>query len=277
VPRSVKQKMLETFAWLLAAYVLVCVAAYFGHRHFMYFPNPNRTPPSEAGLFGFQEIEIRGHDGVTLVAWYASTKADKPTLLYFHGNSANAANRAPRLQTIQEDGFGVLYLNNRGYGGSGGSPTEEDNTRDAITAYDYLAGRGVVPEKIVAYGESLGSGQALRLAAQRRLAAVALEAPLTSTVEVARSTYFWLPLALIIADQYDNERNVRFVKAPLLVLHGDNDTVIPIEMGERIYRAANEPKRFERFPGGGHLDLFEQGAWERTKVFISTHTSPDAH
>jgi uncharacterized protein len=269
--------MLESIAWLLGAYVLICVAAYFGHRHFMYFPNPTRTPPAEGGLYGVEEIEIKAQDGVALIAWYAPPKDDEPSLLYFHGNGANAANRAPRLQKIREDGFGVLYLNNRGYGGSGGSPSEQNNVTDAITAYDYLTGRGVLPEKIVAYGESLGSGQALRLAAQRRLAAIVLEAPLTSTIEVARSLYFWLPLKLIIADRYNNERNVRFVKAPVLVLHGEKDTVIPIEMGERVYRAANEPKRFERFSAGGHLDLFEQGAWERIKVFLSTYTSAGAH
>ena len=125
------------------------------------------------------------------------------------------------IETIREGGFGVFYLNNRGYGGSGGRPTEENNVADAIAAHDHLTGLGVPAGRIVAYGESLGSGQAVRLAAKRPISAVVLEAPLTSTIDVARSTYFWLPLGLLITDTYNNVRNIRSVTAPVLVLHGE--------------------------------------------------------
>jgi fermentation-respiration switch protein FrsA (DUF1100 family) len=181
------------------------------------------------------------------------------------------------MATIQEDGFGVFYLNNRGYGGSGGRPTEENNVADAIAAYDYLAERGVSPEQIVVYGESLGSGQAIRLAVARPVAAIVLESPLTSTVDVARATYFWLRLRLLIADQYNNERNIRAVPVPVLVLHGEEDEVIPVEMGRRVYRAAKEPKRIELFPRGGHVDLFEHGAWEKTRAFLTSARPSASH
>jgi hypothetical protein len=128
----------------------------------------------------------------------------------------------------------------------------------------------VPASSIVAYGESLGSGQAVRLAAKRAVAAVVLEAPLTSTVDVGRTTYFWLPLSLLITDKYDNERNIRLVTAPVLILHGEQDAVIPMEMGLRVYRAANEPKRIELFPHGTHDDLFDHGAWNRTQSFLAS-------
>jgi hypothetical protein len=233
-------------------------------------PDPTRTTPTEAGLDGVNEVEITVADGITLVAWHAPAKDDKPTILYFHGNAANAANRASKIETMRESGFGIFYLNNRGYGGSGGKPTEEDNVADAIAAYDHLTGLGVPADSIVAFGESLGSGQALRLATERPVAAVVLEAPLTSTVDVARGTYFWLPLGLLITDKYDNERNIRFVTAPVLVLHGEQDAVIPVEMGLRVYRAANEPKQIELFPHGTHDDLFDHGAWEKTRAFLAS-------
>jgi len=223
-----------------------------------------------AGLEGVREVEIRVGGGVTLVAWHSPAKGNQPTILYFHGNGANAANRAPKIETIRAGGFGVLYLNNRGYGGSGGKPTEENNVADAIAAYDYLIRLGVPASTIVAYGESLGSGQAVRLAAKRPVAAVVLEAPLTSTVDVVRTIYFWLPLQLLITDKYDNERNIRSVTAPVLVLHGEQDAVIPVEMGRQVYRAANEPKRIELFPDGAHDDLFDHGAWERTQSFLAS-------
>ena len=218
-----KQEVVTVILWLVAVYAAICAAAYFGNRLFMYLPDPTRVAPAEAGLDGVKELEIAVADGVTLIAWYAPAKDDKPTLLYFHGNAANAANRAPRIEMILAKGFGIFYLNNRGYGGSGGRPTEKDNVADAIAAYDHLIGLGVPAGKIVAYGESLGSGQAVRLGAARPVAAVVLEAPLTSTIEVARSTYFWLPLGLLITDKYNNERNIRLVKAPVLVLHGEQD------------------------------------------------------
>ena len=254
--------------WLVVIYAAICAVVYFGNRLFMYFPNPTRAAPAEAGLDHVKEIEIAAADGVTLVAWYAPARGDRPTILYFHGNAANAANRAPRIELIQENGFGVLYLNNRGYGGSGGRPTEEDNVADAITAYDHLIGLGVPPGKIAAYGELLGSGQAVRLAVARPVAAVVLEAPLTSTVDVARRTYFWLPISLLITDKYNNERNIRSVTAPVLILHGEQDGVIPVEMGRRVYRGANQPKRIELFPQGTHDDLFDHGAWEKTRAFV---------
>ena len=256
--------------WLVVIYAAICAVVYFGNRLFMYFPNPTRAAPAEAGLDHVKEIEIAAADGVTLVAWYAPARGDRPTILYFHGNAANAANRAPRIELIQENGFGVLYLNNRGYGGSGGRPTEEDNVADAITAYDHLIGLGVPPGKIAAYGESLGSGQAVRLAAARPVAAVVLEAPLTSTIDVARTTYFWLPIGLLITDKYDNERNIRSVTAPVLILHGEQDGVIAVEMGRRVYRGANQPKRIELFPQGTHDDLFDHGAWEKTRAFVDS-------
>ena len=266
--KGLSRELMDFIPWLIAAYLVICAAAYFGNRLYMYFPDPTRTTPAEAGLDGVEEIEIAAADGTTLVAWYAPPKEDKPTLLYFHGNAANAANRAPKIKKMLESGFGVFYLNNRGYGGSGGNPTEENNVADAIAAYDHLTGLGVPADSIVVYGESLGSGQAVRLAAERPVAGVVLEAPLTSTVDVARTIYFWLPLSLLITDQYNVERDIRVVPAPVLILHGEQDAVIPAEMGRRVYRAANELKRIELFRQGGHNDLFDHGAWEKMRAFL---------
>ena len=197
--------------WLVTVYAAICGAAFFGNRLLMYFPDPTRVAPVAAGLSGVKEIEIAVADGITLIAWHAPAKEDKPTILYFHGNAANAANRAPKIEKIRERGFGVFYLNNRGYGGSGGRPTEKDNVADAIAAYDHLIGFGV------AGGQDRGLRRVARLwpggaaGAARPVAAVVLEAPLTSTIDVAWSTYFWLPLGLLITDKYNNERNIRFV------------------------------------------------------------------
>mgnify|MGYP001816601140 FL=1 len=263
------EKTIELIAWLVAIYGVICAVAYFGNRAFIYFPDPVRVAPAKVGLTAVDEVELVTADHVTLVGWHARAKQGKPTILYFHGNASNAANRAPRVETMMQDGFGVFYLNNRGYGGSGGKPTEEKNIADASAAYDYLAGLGVPANTIVAYGESLGSGQAIRLAAKRPLAAIVLESPLTSIIDVAKATYFWLPLSLLITDKYDNEENIRSVTTPVLVLHGKQDGIIPSAMSLRVFRAANQPKKIEIYPSGGHVDLFDHGAWKTTKHFLA--------
>jgi len=269
--KGLKQSLMDVIPWLAAAYVLICVGAYFGYRQFMYYPDPMRVAPAEAGLSGVEEIEIEADDGTALVAWYAPAREGQPTILYFHGNASNAANRADKIDIMREDGEGVFYLNNRGYGGSAGKPTEANNVGDALTAYDYLTTRlGVPADKIVVFGESLGTGQAIKLAGERPVAAVVLEAPLTSTVDVGKSVYFWLPLSLIIADKYANERNIDAVKAPVLILHGAKDSVIPVEMGKRVYRAANNPKHIEIFPEAAHYDLFDRGAWDKARAFLES-------
>ena len=259
---------MDIITWFVAAYAAICVAAYSGNRTLMYFPDPARVAPAEAGLHGVSEVEIGTGDGVKLVAWHAPAKDGKPTIVYFHGNGSNAANRAFKIEAMRQDGFGVFYLNNRGYGGSGGKPTEDNNVADAIAAYDRVRRLGVPAGKIVAYGESLGSGQAVRLAAERKVAGIVLEAAPTSTVDVGRSVYFFLPLNLLIADQYNVERHIGAVTAPLLILHGEDDEVIPVDMGRRIYSAANGPKRIEIFPRGHHNDLFDHGAFDKMRDFL---------
>ena len=260
---------MQTLLWIIATYVAICIAAYFGQRWFIYFPDPARVAPAEAGLSGVGEVELKTKDGETLIAWYSPAKSGEPTILYFHGNAGNAAGRADKFETMREHGAGVFYLNNRGYGGSSGKPTETANVADAFTAYDHLRSSGVEAKSIILYGESLGSGQATQLAAQREVRAVVLESPLTSTVDVGRRTYFFLPLGLLLSDQYRNIEHVAKVKAPLLVLHGEQDEVIPVAMGRSVYAAANEPKKLELFAEGHHSDLFDYGAWERVRAFLS--------
>jgi len=260
----------QTLLWMAGVYLTICLAAYFGNRIFMYFPDSARYSPAEAGLEGVTEIEIAASDGEKLVAWHAPAKSGKPTILYFHGNAGNAAGRAPKIDIMRANGNGVFYLNNRGYGGSSGRPSEQRNVADALAGYDYLTGLGVKPEETVLYGESLGSGQAVKLAAQRPVRAVILEAPLTSTVDVGKRTYFFLPLRLILTDQFRNEENIGAVTKPLLVLHGQQDTVIPVDHGRRVFAAANDPKSLELFPAAGHSDLFDFGAWDKVEAFLAS-------
>jgi uncharacterized protein len=220
--------MLNLLLSLAGAYALICIGARVLHRYFIYMPDRTRYAPKDTGLNGgVQEIAFKAADGVTLIAWYRPARESKPTLLYFTGNGGNAASRAKKIAGIGADGYGVFILNYRRYGGSGGWPSEVNNVADAVAAYERLRALGLDAQDIVAYGESLGTAVATRLSLQRPVKAVVLEAPFTSVVDVGKQVWWFLPLGLIMVDQYRSIDIVGQVRVPLLIVHGARDSMIP--------------------------------------------------
>lgn len=258
---------------LLAFGIIVALIWIIGrllHRYFMYIPDRTRVAPKNAGLAGVEEIVFKAADGTKLIAWYLPARGPRPTVLYFTGNSGNVANRAGKIATIGSDGYGVFMLNYRRYGGSGGRPSEARIAADAVSAYDCLRGLGVAPQDIVAYGESLGTAVATRLSLQRQVKALVLEAPFTSTVAVGQLMWPFLPLGLIMVDQYRTIDRIGEVKVPLFIIHGGRDAIIPLDQARHVYHAANEPKSIAVVPQAGHNDLFERGAWDKVHGFLDS-------
>jgi fermentation-respiration switch protein FrsA (DUF1100 family) len=257
---------------LVAVYAAVGLAGYLGQRKLMYFPDRERTLPAEVGLAGVVERTLETPDGHRIVAWYGKALPAKPTLLYFHGNGGSLRVRAPRIARFMNEGWGIYMMTYRGYGGSSGSPTEAANMADARLAYQALVQEGVPPTSIVAYGESLGSGIAVRIAAELPVAGVILDAPYTSIVDVAAQAYPFLPVRLLLIDRYETRRYIGAVKAPLLILHGAHDSVVPVEMGRELAKLAPEPKRLVVFPNGYHSDLYINGnnAIDVVRVWIGS-------
>ena len=248
--------LLKLAVGVLIAYALVACAAYFGQRRLMYFPDRARTPPAQAGLANVEERALRTPDGTRLIAWYGKAKPGQPTLLYFHGNGGGLIDRAPRIERFMAEGWGVYMMAYRGYAGSTGKPSERANVADARLAYSALVHDGVDPKSIILYGESLGSGVAARIAAERPVAGLILDAPYTSVVALAARAYPYLPVRQLLLDRYETDQVIAQVKAPVLILHGERDAVIPVAMGRALARLANEPKRLVTFPNGGHSDLY---------------------
>jgi fermentation-respiration switch protein FrsA (DUF1100 family) len=243
----------------LCIYALIGLAAYLGQRRLMYFPDRTHTRPAQVGLMGVEERVLTAPDGARVIAWYGKARPGEPTILYFHGNAGSLAARAPRIERFMGEGWGVYMMTYRGYGGGTGSPTEAANVADARLAYGALVLEGVKPASIILYGESLGSGIAVRLAAERPVAGIVLDAPFTSAVDVAAKAYPFLPVRLLLADRYESTKYIGQVRAPLLILHGECDAVIPVSMGRELFRLANEPKRLATFTNGGHSDLYLNG------------------
>jgi len=260
--------MLNLALALVGIFALIVVVGRLLHRYFIYIPDRTRVAPREAGLLGVEEVVFKAADGTKLIAWHQPARGTKPTLLYFTGNSGNVANRAGKIRTIASDGYGVFMLNYRRYGGSGGRPTEVRVAADAVSAYDYLRGLGVAPHDIIAYGESLGTAVATRLALQRHVEALVLEAAFTSIVDVGRLMWKGFPLGLIMADQYRTIDRIGAVEAPLFMIHGGRDAIIPLNQARHVFHAATEPKNLVVVPQAGHNDLFDRGAWDKVRGFL---------
>jgi len=248
--------LLKIAAAVLGLYVVVTLAAYFGQRRLLYHPDPNRIAPANAGLADVREQVLAMPDGARVVAWYGKAQPGKKTLLYFHGNAGGLAERADRIRRFMSEGWGVYIMAYRGYAGSTGSPTETRNISDARLAYGALVLEGVPADSIVIYGESLGTGVAARMAAERRAAGLILESPYTSILELARSQYWYLPVQWLLADRYETDKVIAQVRVPVLILHGQKDSLIPVAMAQRLFVLANEPKKLVVLPNGWHSNLY---------------------
>lgn len=244
------------------------VAFLYGRQSALLYPaSGERATAQEAGLSGFEDVALTTPDGERIVGWYKAPEPGKALMLYFHGNGGSLWNRRFRAKLLTEDGRGLLLVSYRGYSGSTGTPSETGLRSDARTAYDWLALR-YPASRIVLYGESLGSGVAVRLATERRVAGIILDAPFTSTADVAGHHFWYLPVWLM-RDQYRSVDLVKDLTVPLLVLHGERDGVVPIGLGERLFGAAPEPKRFVRIAGGDHVSNLETGGLEAVRAFLA--------
>ena len=258
--------------WILIAgvvgYLAVLVLMYFAQRALMYFPDVARTPPSAAGLPQAEEVVLQTQDGEKVIAWHVSPHGEKPVVLYFHGNGGALSMRAGRFRKLVADGTGLLALSYRGYGGSSGSPTETGLIADAEAAYRFAADK-YDAGRLALWGESLGSGVAVALATAHPVAAVILESPFTSAADVGVGHYPFLPVRWLIKDPFYSDRRIADVRAPVLVLHGMRDTIVPIALGERLFGLIPGPKQFIRFPDAAHNDLEDHGASRIAGEFLN--------
>jgi hypothetical protein len=251
----------------LLGYVLLCMAAWLAQRRLLYFPDTQVVAPAAVDVPA-QVLSRVAADGVSLTMWWAPPREGRPVVIYFHGNGGNLAYRAPVFRDMIGAGYGLLALSYRGYAGSGGKPGEEGFAEDARAAHSAVAelapGAG-----IVLFGESLGSGVAVRLATERPVSGVVLNAPYTSVEERAQEIFWYLPVRLLLADRYRSRDIIGGIRAPLLILHGEADTVIPVAHGRALFHSASEPKTFVPIAGAGHDELWGRGGREAVLAFLA--------
>ncbi len=271
VARPCYDHRMTALKWLLIVVVLgyggIVALMYLMQRAMMYFPVTARTTPAAAGFPQAEEILLDTEDGERVIAWHVPPRGDKPVILYFHGNGGALVHRVPRFVPLVADGTGLIALSYRGYGGSSGSPSEHGFLADAAAAYAFAV-KLYPAARLVLWGESIGSGVAIALAAEHEVGALILEAPFTSAADVGAAAFFFLPVRLLMKDQFRSDQRIGKIKVPLLIMHGARDAIVPIAFGEKLFALANEPKRFVRFARGGHNDLDDHGVLEAVREFL---------
>lgn len=254
---------------LAAGYLAGLVLLYFRQREMVFpIPTAERTAPAAAGFPEAEEHVLATSDGEKVIVWHVPARPGRPVILYFHGNGDSLAGLVGRFKAMTADGTGLVALSYRGYAGSSGMPSEDGLLRDAAAAYSFASAR-YQPQRIVAWGFSLGTGVAVAIASEQTVGKLVLEAPYTSVADVVASRYWFVPVSLLMRDPFHSDRRIARVTAPLLIMHGTNDSAIPLALGERLFALAHEPKRFVRIPGGGHDDLASFGAIEIALQFIN--------
>jgi fermentation-respiration switch protein FrsA (DUF1100 family) len=256
-----------TFIGLFVGYIGFLALLYVMQRRLMYFPDTARVPGAAAGLPQTEDLVLNTPDGERVIAWHVPPQGDRPLVLYLHGNGGALVHRAERFAALVRHGVGLLAIDYRGYGGSTGSPSEAGLLIDAQTAYEFAASR-YPAARITLWGESLGTGVAVALASERGVARLVLEAPFTSAVDIAALHYPFVPVRLLMKDQFHSDERIGRIGAPLLILHGARDHVVPIEFGERLFALAREPKRLIRYPDGEHEGLDQFGARDAVVAFL---------
>jgi fermentation-respiration switch protein FrsA (DUF1100 family) len=213
---------------------------------------PERWMPAPPGGVEERWFDVAG--GPRLHAWHAPASASAPVLIWSHGNGGNIAGRAEVLLALNARGLDVFAYDYRGYGKSGGTPSEAGVYEDVLTVFDAVRAGGVSAERIVCFGESLGGAVSIYLANQRPCAGVAVVSTFTRLRDVARSHFG--PLAAAAGDRFDSLGRIGNLRVPMLIAHGDRDEIVPFELGERLYSAAPGIKRFLRVRGAHHNDVF---------------------
>ena len=239
---------------------------------FLYFPSRElASSPRDHGLES-EDLHLVAGDGVRLFGWWIRG-GGRRAVLFFHGNAGNAADRLDRIRILNRRyGLDVALVDYRGYGKSEGSPSEEGLGLDARAVYDVARQRGFPPERIVVFGESLGSAVAVGLAAERPCAGVILETPFLSIRAMARQHYPFIPGPLI-RTRFDNGERIAAVAAPKLFLVAEHDDVVPPGQGRRLFEVAPPPKTLYVIPGARHNDTYFVGGepyWKAIEGFLAS-------
>ena len=270
--------LLSTLCTVLAGYAGLCAVPYLLQERLVFLRQPLSESARQAlrEMPGVTEIELAAKDGKRLHGWLrrggGEDAARRPGLLvYFGGNAEEASGQVREAAALAS--WSLAAFNYRGYGLSEGRPSEAALTADALLVHDRIAAREEVdPDRVVAFGRSLGSGVAVQLAAARPVRGVVLVSPFDSLRSMARKHYPFLPTSLLLRHPFDSLARAPSIDAPLLVLAGDRDRIVPPDRSRRLFDAWRGPKRWVLLAGAGHNDIHAHPRyWPAIREFLGAY------
>ncbi len=264
--KILRRIVIGVIALVVVAYAGAMAYMYFMQRSLEYDPTGKIFAITETKLAGIEEVKIPTGDGATLAGWYHEPAAGQPVILFYKGNAGSYTFEHPRYEQFEADGYGFLAFDYRGFPSSPGSISQTNILADSLAAFDWLKAKG---HHILIWGRSLGSGPATYVASRRDADALLLETPFDSAIAVANDSYWFLPVSLLMQDQYPVDLWIRNVKEPVFVAHGTADTTIPVKHGQRVYDLAPNKGGIWIEPGGTHGNLWERGLWGRAATFFA--------
>ncbi|MBU0478441.1 alpha/beta hydrolase [bacterium] len=228
---------------------------YFEWKNIYYSTREISRIPESIGL-KFEDIFFETNDHVKLNGWYVPCEGAISTLLFCHGNAGNISDRLDSIDIFHNLGLNIFIFDYRGYGKSRGFPTEKGTYLDAMAAYSWLISEKKLDEdKLIIFGRSLGGSIAIDLASKINKGLLISESAFTSIIDIGKEFYPFLPIKYCASIKYDSIQKIKSIKIPKLIIHSEEDEIIPFHHGEKIFKAALSPKQFYQMRGG-HNDGF---------------------
>tara|TARA_B100000900_G_scaffold331420_1_gene292123 strand:- start:1129 stop:1935 length:807 start_codon:yes stop_codon:yes gene_type:complete len=258
--------VINSFIVLIIIYLLIIFFISFYQRKLLYHPGENNYLDQNTLNHKIEKVYINSDE--KLIGWYFKKNKNFKTLLFFHGNAGKIDNRIYKLNEFSKMDINYLIFAYRGFSGNSGKPYEKGLYRDAKAAKLWLNKKNILDEQIILYGESLGTAVAVDLATENNFAGIILESPFTSMTELAKKYYPYLPVKLILKDKFDSIKKLNLIEAPILIMHGKKDKIVPFNMGLRIYESANNPKFSYFNTNDDHMMDFNNDMISSLKNFI---------
>ena len=263
-----KMTVFYIISFIIVVYLIILTVIYFSQRSLMYHPTENNYLDENKLNHKIEKIKIPSD--FELNSWYFKKNANFKTLLFFHGNAGSLENRIYKLNDLSKLDLNYLIIAYRGFSGNQGAPSEEGLYKDARAAKYWLNLNNISDENIIVYGESLGTAVAIDLAKDHKFAGIILESPFTSMVKLSRKYYPWAPTSLLLKDKFDNKIKIKNVRAPVLIMHGEADQIVPFSMGKKIYEIANEPKYSYFTKHDNHMMEYDENLIKALNSFLKS-------
>ena len=262
--------LLEVIIGVILIYLSILVLLFIFQRNLMYLPEENNYSGDKIKV-DIEKVKINTSDNLDLLGWFHKKDLKKfKTILYFHGNAGKLENRIHKLNHFKDMEVNFLIIAWRGFSGNKGKPSEKGLYIDGNSATKWLKNLGLNEEDIILYGESLGTGIATEIAQNSNFAGLILETPFTSMVDAAKNVYPYIPVGLLLKDRYENYKKIKNINIPILVMHGEDDQIVPFRMGKKIYDIAKQPKYYHFTKYDDHMMEYDENLVSELKKFIKS-------